>query len=183
MTRATSTEVSSVYNLKLVAMALAGYNDQITSKSGLWKDICLDPAILSEIRHPYLRACFTFLCNDNKSFKAVLNEPEILLTDRVAFGCRFLEDQEVTIRTLDFSNIKLLQYIENLVLELTKQGSLEGILLTGLTGSAVDIFEQYINLIGDVQSASLILSHVFPKKYKDLRVENWVKMYLIFGYV
>jgi hypothetical protein len=97
LTRASSTEISSIYNLKLVAMALAGYNDQATSKTGLWKDICLDPSILSEIRHPYLRACFTFLCNDSKSFKAVLNEPDILLTDRVAFGCRFLEDQEVVI--------------------------------------------------------------------------------------
>jgi hypothetical protein len=63
-----------------------------------------------------------------------------------------------------------------LALDLTKQGSLEGILLTGLTTSAVDVFEQYINIVGDVQTASLVLSHVVPKKFKDSRVENWVKM-------
>ncbi len=71
---------------------------------------------------------------------------------------------------------QLLLYIEGLVIELTKQGSLEGILLTGLTTSAVDVLEQYINLVGDVQTASLVLSHVVPKKFKDPRAENWVKM-------
>jgi hypothetical protein len=75
-------------------MALAGFSDQGT-KSGLWKDICLDPSILREIKHPYLRACFSFLCNDSKSFKSVLGDSEIGLRDRVAFACKYLDDTEV----------------------------------------------------------------------------------------
>ncbi len=76
-------------------MALAGFNDQGMKGSGLWRDTCLDPALLGEIKHPYLRACFAFLCNDTKGFKSVLSDPELSLCDRVAFACRYLDDTEV----------------------------------------------------------------------------------------
>lgn len=82
------------HNLKLVAMALAGFSNHDV-KTGLWKSTCLDPAVFGEIKHPYLRACFNFLCNDSKEFNAILNEEGLSLNDKIAFACRFLDESKV----------------------------------------------------------------------------------------
>eukprot|EP01114_Cavostelium_apophysatum_P012662 TRINITY_DN288_c0_g1_i6.p1 TRINITY_DN288_c0_g1~~TRINITY_DN288_c0_g1_i6.p1 ORF type:complete len:932 (+),score=212.05 TRINITY_DN288_c0_g1_i6:136-2931(+) len=158
-----STSSNSGYNLKLVAMALAGSSEQ-NMKGGLWKDVCVDPSSLSELKHPYLHACFSFLCNDSKTFKNVL-DLELSLNDKVAFACRFLDDTELS------------QFITNAISDLTKQGALEGILLTGLDAAGITIFEQYINNTSDIQTAVLALSHVVPKRFTDARVEKWVRIY------
>jgi len=166
-------------NLKLVAMALAGCADQISvlptssvsvgsgssSTSGFLKEICSDPNMLSELSHPYLKACFAFLCNESKQFKPILEDRSLLLSDRVAFACRFLDDPE------------LLQYVERLIEELRIQCKLEGVLLTGLDQRSVEFFQQYINLTGDVQTAVLVLSHVVPKRFKDSKFDQWIKSY------
>ena len=56
-----------------------------------------------------------------------------------------------------------------------EEGDVEGVLLTGLTTSAVDLFEQTVNRYGDVQTASLVMSYVVPQRFKDKRVEDWVE--------
>jgi hypothetical protein len=70
----------------------------------------------------------------------------------------------------------LLQYVDSVVVELAKLGSLEGIVLTGLNSTGADIFEQYINIVGDVQTPALAFSTPLSKKLKDSRVESWVKL-------
>lgn len=91
-------------------MALAGTGEQVFSgnfnsksvktyhgkgnKAGLWKDALVDAQSLNELRHPYLRACFTFLTCDARNFKPVL-DLELSLHDKVAFACRFLDDNDV----------------------------------------------------------------------------------------
>lgn len=83
-------------HLRLIAMALAGSSDMVT-KGGLWRDTCLDPSLLSEVTHPYLRACFAFLGNETKDFEPVLQRSDLDFFDRVAFACRYLEDAEVSL--------------------------------------------------------------------------------------
>jgi hypothetical protein len=73
-----------------------------------------------------------------------------------------------------------MHFIESSIEEHQKKGQLEGVILTGLEARAVDIFAQYVNLTGDVQTAALALSHIIPKKFKDARVEQWVKRYVLF---
>lgn len=177
LTRASSAN-NNTANLKLVAMALAGFNDissntnmslmsgigSIGKSSSLWKELCLDPNIVNELSHPYLKASFAFLSAD-KNFKQVLDNQDLSILDRIAFAARFLED------------IELMQYIENLINELTVQGSLEGVLLTGLDNRSVDLFQEYINFTADIQTPVLALAHVVPKKFKDTKVDKWVKLY------
>src|SRR5688572_20330141 len=67
-----------------------GCNEQV--KGSLWRDICLDPNVLKEIKYPYLRACFSFLCSKSKDFKLVVEDAELSLFDNVAFTCSFLDD-------------------------------------------------------------------------------------------
>jgi hypothetical protein len=67
-------------HLNLVAMALAGYSNfasssnstgnTVTSSSPaptaplLWRELCNQPGIVNELKHPYLKACFAFLSSD-----------------------------------------------------------------------------------------------------------------------
>lgn len=61
-------------------------------------------------------------------------------------------------------------------IDFIKKGNLEGILLTGLLDiNAVNLFEQYVNITGDIQTAVLSLSHVIPQKFQDSRVVQWIK--------
>lgn len=47
--------------------------------------------------------------------------------------------------------------------------------MTGLTTKGIDLFEKAIDRYGDIQTASLVLSFVMPKRFRDRRVEDWVE--------
>jgi len=53
-------------------------------------------------------------------------------------------------------------------------GSLEGLVLTGLSPLALDLLENYINRTGDVQTAALVTAHAVPVLFKDERAEYWM---------
>eukprot|EP01117_Protostelium_nocturnum_P018083 TRINITY_DN7488_c0_g1_i2.p1 TRINITY_DN7488_c0_g1~~TRINITY_DN7488_c0_g1_i2.p1 ORF type:complete len:899 (-),score=298.73 TRINITY_DN7488_c0_g1_i2:10-2706(-) len=157
-------DAKRVVHLRYVHMALAGCNEQALA-SGFWKEACLEPSMFNEIKHPYLKACLSFLCNDTgKGYRSVLDDQNLSLADRVGFACKFLEDSE------------LIHFIENSIQENQKKGNVEGIILTGLDSRAMEIFEQYVNTTGDVQTAALVMGHL-PKKLRDQRVDLWIKSY------
>ncbi|RKO83131.1 hypothetical protein BDK51DRAFT_23705 [Blyttiomyces helicus] len=56
-------------------------------------------------------------------------------------------------------------------------GNIQGILLTGLTSAGVDLFENYVDRTGDIQTACLLLSTVVPRRFVDYRVDDWVENY------
>jgi hypothetical protein len=58
---------------------------------------------------------------------------------------------------------------------LVQEGNVEGIIVTGLTLRGVDLLEKALDRYGDVQTASLVMSFIVPKRFKDNRVENWVE--------
>lgn len=77
-------------------MALAGCSEAVKSGSTFWKETCFDMNTLSQLKsNPYLKACFLFLCAENGNFSPVIEDSSLLLSDRIAFACRFLDDTEV----------------------------------------------------------------------------------------
>jgi hypothetical protein len=68
----------------------------------------------------------------------------------------------------------LLAYIEDCANRATLNGDIEGLLLTGLTSVGVTLLARFVDRTGDVQTASLIVSQVPLRKFKDTRVEDWV---------
>ena len=48
-------------------------------------------------------------------------------------------------------------------------------MLTGLTPLGIDLFEQYINKTGDIQTTCLVLSQVVPKVFTSNKVVEWVE--------
>jgi WD repeat-containing protein mio len=176
---------SALVNLKLVAMALAGFSD---GGGSLWRQSC-EP-LRSSIADPYLGAVFSFLSNTKPDYWTVLVESEMSLRDKIAFACRFLDDERVRfLKTISFirrlflsflsSCDQLRQFLERTKVQLISQGRLNGLLLTGIDGlgGGVDLLQQFINRTGDIQTAALLCCHVSHRKIKDLRIQAWVQLY------
>lgn len=69
-------------------------------------------------------------------------------------------------------------FLNSTVEQLVREGDIEGVVVTGLTSRGVDLLEQALNRYGDVQTASLVMSFVVPRRFKDKRVENWVEKFV-----
>lgn len=148
-------------NLNIVAMALSGYSED---DNALWGETCRK--LRSQLKNPYLRAMFAFLTSENSNYEEVLKENDIAIQDRVAFACIFLSDN------------KLMEFLTKLTDTMTEKGNLDGILLTGLTVDCLPLIQRYVDLTGDVQTASLVILHTMPSNLsQDQRAQSWVESY------
>lgn len=139
---------------------LASYQAGGMSTNDTWKDIC-ESLSNDMVERPYLRAIFAYIASND--WYRILDEPGLPLRERMAVALRVLSDDDMSIylnRTLD-----------KLVLE----GDVEGVVVTGLTPIGVDLLERALDRFGDVQTASLIMSYIVPKRFRDIRVEDWVE--------
>ncbi|ELU15458.1 hypothetical protein CAPTEDRAFT_157856 [Capitella teleta] len=150
------------FNYSMVAMALSGFSDD---KNTLWKEMC--SSLSSQLTSPYLRAMFSFLTSDSETYLHILNETGLEISDKVALACMYLPDAKLT------------EYVDDLSRSLSASGNLDGILLTGLTTDSLDLFGQYVDITGDVQSVSLALvqGHCDPELAHDPRVSTWIDCY------
>ncbi|XP_042242958.1 GATOR complex protein MIOS-A-like [Homarus americanus] len=147
--------------LNSTAMALSGFTEE---RKGLWRETCM--SLRSQLTDPYLRAMFAFLTDDADSYEPVLGETEMAIEDRVAFACTYLSD------------IRLMEYLEKLNTQLTEEGNLDGILLTGLCSEGIDLLQRYVDLTGDVQTVALVTIHTLQHAFtKDSRLSHWVHCY------
>ncbi|ORX45946.1 WD40 repeat-like protein [Piromyces finnis] len=159
---------SNYENHKLVATALAGFtNNNNNNNNNVWKELC--KSLSFDLVDPYLRSIFRLLSNpsgnEKDSWNIILNEPGLSLSDRVAIALRFLNDNDLD------------NYLKDIASFSINNGNLEGLLLTGLTPLGIDLFEQYINKTGDIQTTCLVLSQVVPKVFSSNKVVEWVENY------
>jgi hypothetical protein len=151
-------------DLKLVSLALTGFAD---SSSNQWKSV-IEP-LRSQISDSYLVAVLSFLCATNADYWDVLYETDMSLRDKLAFACRFYDDD------------RLFAYLERTKVQVIGQGKLTGLLLTGIDsfGGGVDLIQNYIDRTSDLQTATLLLSHISPRKIKDPRnrINAWTHIY------
>nr|XP_018911247.1 PREDICTED: WD repeat-containing protein mio isoform X2 [Bemisia tabaci] len=152
----------SVPHLNIVAMAVSGFSD---SKSGMWRELCTSSML--QLSDPYLRAMFAFLTSESDSYDGVLTEQGILVSDRVAFACMFLNDS------------RLCDYLGTLTSWIIEEGNLSGLFLTGAGVDAIPLLQCYLDVTGDVQSVSLITVRSFPPELiqENLHLQNWIQCY------
>ncbi|CAO3664754.1 unnamed protein product [Rhizopus microsporus] len=143
---------------KLMSAILASYQSGTTTDT--WKSIC-ESLCADMVDRPYLKAIFAYIASDD--WFRVLDEPGLPLRERMAIALRILDDDQMT----DYLNRTVDKAIEN--------GDVEGIVVTGLTLKGIDILEKALDKYGDVQTASLVMSFIVPKRFKDHRVEDWVE--------
>ncbi|CAF0718217.1 unnamed protein product [Brachionus calyciflorus] len=122
--------------------------------------------ILSKLSNPYIKALFAYKMDlDYNENEKIYNDSNILLPDRVCIAMNMLKNEFGShIKTLTNSSIK--------------EGSLYGILLTGLTADCIDLFQYYINRTSDVQtSVTAIINSICPKILSNKFVDGWIKSY------
>jgi WD40 repeat protein len=154
-------------NLKFIGMALAGFG---TNPDRLWRETCQPFVEKLKVSNPYLSTVFGFLCSigETNSYDNVLGEGSLIsLSDKLAFANRFLDDE------------RLKGYIERIKKRVIAEGNLQGLALTGVDslGQGLDLLQNYLNNTADIQTVSLILSHISSRKVKDARVLKWVAVY------
>jgi hypothetical protein len=167
-----------------MSAVLAGYQANRESVNPTWQELCKS---LSEdmVDRPYLKAIFAYIASNDWS--VILNMKELPLCERMAVALRILEDEEVKCRQrMPIHNPwasllidimwQLTNYITTTADELIQDGDIEGVVVTGLTSKGIDLFEKAIDRYGDIQTASLVLSFVMPKRFRDRRVDDWVEV-------
>lgn len=135
---------------KLLAMAIvAGGKGQHTDPD--WEATCDE--IATELTDPYARAILALV--SKASWDSVLAESTLPLKYRVEVALRWLPDDDLT------------DYLRETKAEAIRQGDIEGIVLTGLRHSALDLFQSYIRKFDDVQTPVLAMSHTVPRYIDD----------------
>ncbi|XP_055851690.1 GATOR complex protein MIOS isoform X1 [Episyrphus balteatus] len=148
---------------RIAAIALYSFNaDQ---DNNAWKTQRINANM--QIQDPHLRVIFSFITIENENFEAVLKEEQILLSDRIAFGCKYLSEN------------KLAEYIKSCIQTSIEKGDLNGLLLTGESAEGINIMQSYIDRTEDVQTVSLIAIWFFQSGlFSDSRIQYWTSSYL-----
>ena len=113
---------------------------------------------------PYLKGLLAYFISGD--WNTVVEMEQLSLPDRVGVALKYLSDD------------KLSHFLRVCTQETVAYGNIEGLLLTGLTNRAMDLFEHYISKFGDLQSAVLILSRACPLYIQDARWALWKEIYL-----
>ncbi|OAG06396.1 ubiquitin-protein ligase-like protein E3 [Paraphaeosphaeria sporulosa] len=113
---------------------------------------------------PYLKGLLAYFISGD--WTTVVEMQQLSLPDRVGVALKYLPDDKLT------------HFLKLCTQETVAYGNIEGLLLTGLTTRAMDLFEHYIAKFGDLQSAVLILSRVCPLYIQDHRWGLWKEIYL-----
>ncbi|OBT78412.1 hypothetical protein VF21_02154 [Pseudogymnoascus sp. 05NY08] len=108
---------------------------------------------------PYLRAIYTLISTGD--WRAIANEASLPLRDRVGVALHNFDDTE-------FPN-----WLNRQTAEVVRTGDIEGLVLTGITDSAVSLLSAYIEKFGDYQTATLIIHFAAPLYIDDFRVWQW----------
>ncbi|KAL4808911.1 hypothetical protein BDV18DRAFT_133468 [Aspergillus unguis] len=148
---------------KLLAMAIAGAAKGNTDPD--WEETCAE--IAKELTDPYARAIIALVSKGD--WLSVIQEATLPLKYRVEVALRWLPDDDLT------------TYLTETTKRAIHSGNIEGIILTGLGHSAMDLFQSYINKFNDVQTPVLAMSHTVPRfintPANKLRFETWRETY------
>lgn len=98
-------------------------------------------------------------------FASVLEVDGLTRYDAIAFACRFLEDDA------------LVSYLDSMESIAMASGSLEGLLLLGLTEKSIPLLQAFVDTTADIQTAALLLAFVSPRRFKCAEASNWMTTY------
>ena len=132
-----------------------------SSKNHDLHDYC--QRLVVKLQDPHFRIMVSYVVFNDWS--DVIEEEALPIRERLSIALRFLDDKSLS------------YYLKQLSDECISSGSIEGLLVTGLTGRGLDVLQSYVDMTGDVQTAALLASLICPGRYKDARAERWIDAY------
>ncbi|KAF9809376.1 hypothetical protein IEO21_07417 [Rhodonia placenta] len=118
--------------------------------------------LIIRMQDPYLRAMLTYLTAGDWS--EVLQEEALPLRERLAIAFQFLDDKDLS------------SYLRRVTDRFSHDGDIEGLIVTGITASGMDVLQAYVDSTGDVQTAAIV-SSLSPTLTHDLRHQRWLDAY------
>ena len=115
---------------------------------------------------PFLKAICTFITTG--TWDDITSQTSLPLRYRIGIALRTYNDTQLT------------DFLKDETDSAIKAGSIEGILLTGITDSLIDILAVYIAKFADYQTPILLASFCAPRYITDIRCEAWRKAYSAF---
>jgi len=163
--------VAFCHNRKDIAIDLI----KTASRTGIIEGGALAAVIASENMSKEMRGLCEFMAEDaqdlylkallvhyvNGSWAPVVAMKQLPLLYRVAIALKYLSDAEIT------------ALLGSETGEAIAAGDIEGIVLTGLTEDAMALFQNYITISGDIQTAVLATAFVNPRFVDDPRWTMW----------
>ncbi|RXW20412.1 hypothetical protein EST38_g5435 [Candolleomyces aberdarensis] len=119
--------------------------------------------LTARVKDPYLKMMLTHMAVGD--WAEVLKENKIPFRERLAIAFQFLDDKSVT------------STLRRMTEAAYQQGDIEGLIITGLTKSGLNVLQAYVDKTGDVQTAAIMSSYVCPVRFKDNRAEKWLQTY------
>lgn len=164
--------------LDLIAMCIAGYGGTAAAQKSVWQNACSKLLQRNDLSSPeaktsrtaYLRALCKFLLNVGmeKGFDYILENEYLAYGDRIAFACRFLDQDR-----LQAHLFKCLERCQQV-------GNVEGLVISGLSKEGIKILQAFVDRTSDVQTAALVVSRVLlPQDWALERkvCMEWVESY------
>lgn len=121
-----------------------------------------DEAVASKT-DPYLRAISSLIATGD--WTTIAHQTSLPLRERVFVAVRMFGDDQLTL------------WLRSTLAEAVATGDVEGLVLTGLTEPAVDIWARYVDKFHDVQTATLVMSMAAPRFLDDYRCTAWRTAY------
>lgn len=148
-------------HLLFVSLALQMANNNGTHAAGK-EALDFDAAVPSQ-SDPYLRAISSVIATGD--WTSIANQKSLPLRDRVYVAVRYFRDGDLT------------TWLRDQVAEAIQAGDIEGIVLTGITDTLVDILARYVAKFHDYQTATLLLSTCAPRFIDDIRATAFRNAY------
>ncbi|ERS97200.1 hypothetical protein HMPREF1624_06531 [Sporothrix schenckii ATCC 58251] len=121
-----------------------------------------DEALASKT-DPYLRAISSLIATGD--WTTIAHQTSLPLRERVFVAVRMFDDDQLS------------AWLRDTLAEAVRTGDVEGLVLTGLTEPAVDIWARYVDKFHDVQTATLVMSMAAPRFVDDYRCTAWRTAY------
>ncbi|KAI5254357.1 WD40 repeat-like protein [Aureobasidium subglaciale] len=116
---------------------------------------------------PYLRSLLIFLSSSDWIDVVHKLDADIKLSDRLGIAIKHLSDSQIS------------TFISQTSSTLITAGNVEGVLLTGLSEKAMELFQSYIRRTSDLQTAVLATAFTNPLYVNDARWEMWKETYFM----
>eukprot|EP01129_Flabellula_baltica_P010964 TRINITY_DN4707_c0_g1_i1.p1 TRINITY_DN4707_c0_g1~~TRINITY_DN4707_c0_g1_i1.p1 ORF type:complete len:829 (-),score=133.27 TRINITY_DN4707_c0_g1_i1:26-2512(-) len=153
-------ELKTIFTL--VGLALSSYSENNETGNLDWKRKSYQIKELFD--DPYIESIFSFLSATEINVNVL--SKGVSLNDKIAFSCRYLSDNDLNM------------FLKKEKFKITKNGNLEGLIITGIdeSGEGVELLKNYIDTTGDLQTVALLMSKL-GRNYSIIQREEWINTY------